>query len=129
LRLTETPMKGGIVELPARDAFLYMLRAADHGKPTVVSHATFDSPLVGVIRDLTSKGPVSDIFMDLLESIPASYLVVHRTTLTNSEALDVNNFVVKHLFSRRLKYIATYDNVNDLYSVVKTEPAAKRETP
>jgi len=33
------------------------------------------------------------------------------------------------LISRRLKYIATYDNVNDLYAVVKTEPAARRETP
>jgi hypothetical protein len=70
LRLKETSMSGGIVELPAiRDNyayFRYMLRAADHGRPIVTAAASFAPPVLEEIESLTATRPIPERFIDLL---------------------------------------------------------------
>src|SRR5436189_5422079 len=56
LRLKNTPMKGGIVELPSvtdQARHFYMLRAADHQKPLVNATSSFVSPLTDEINKAT----------------------------------------------------------------------------
>src|ERR1041385_5867790 len=71
LRLKATPMRGGIVYLPAGgdNNYPYMLRAADHAKPLIVGTSGFNSPIEDKIENLTRSGQLSDQLMTLLESV------------------------------------------------------------
>ncbi|HVS21869.1 MAG TPA: hypothetical protein VHD88_08480, partial [Pyrinomonadaceae bacterium] len=133
LRLKDTPMRGGIVELPAGAEGLadhgYMLRAADHGRPLVTAISSYVPPLTQEVEQLAAQRPIPDRFLDLLESIPVSYLVIHDGKLSPESRPDVQRFVVRAVADRRLCYIGSYDQRNDLYAVTKTEPEAKSETP
>src|SRR6185295_2570363 len=78
LRLKETPMRGGIVMLPLGGGYNHhhVLRAADHEKPLITATSGFSPPYELEIEDLTNSGPITPAFLDLLEKIPASYVVV-----------------------------------------------------
>ena len=125
LRLAQTPMKGGLVELPSTgmDAtrHFYMLRAADHARPLVNATSSFISPLTDEINRATD-GKIVPNFMTLLESIPASYLVVHNDRLLPGWQTDYEIFLVRALKTGRLRFINRFDGHDDLYAVVKTEP-------
>jgi hypothetical protein len=134
VRLSNTPMTGGIVQLPAeRDNYAYyryMLRAADHGRPLVTASASFAPPILHEIEGLTAARPIPDTFLDLLERIPVSYLVVHNGLLKPESRNAVESFVEFGLTSGRLRFVNSYgdpSNTDDLYAVTKTEPAAKSE--
>jgi hypothetical protein len=131
LRLKETPMRGGIVHLPTGVGYpdhLYMLRSADHEHPLVTAQASLVSPLEVEIQKLTNNGPIPDEFLDLLESIPASYLVIHRSFVHPENQIHLKIFVLKAMTAGRIRYVGSFDNGSDLYSVVKTEPEVKGET-
>jgi len=134
LRLKRTPMSGGIVELPAEKNnyayYRYMLRAADHGRPIVTASSSFAPPIVQEIEASTLARPVPDRFMNLLESIPTSYLVVHSSLLSAESRSAIENFVSRETASGRIKYINSYGDPrasDDLYAIVKTEPTAQTE--
>ena len=63
LRLKETPMRGGLVELPAGsdgNNHRYMLRAADHGTPARQRHVELHPASVRrIVRALTRAGPIT----------------------------------------------------------------------
>src|SRR6266404_3406565 len=63
LRLKQTPMRGGIVELPhdlgRTLPHRYMLRAADHEKPLINATSSFVSPLTWQIQSTTQNGPIT----------------------------------------------------------------------
>jgi hypothetical protein len=129
LRLKETPMRGGIVALPAGADFnhRHILRAADHAKPLVVGTSGFNPPYEVEIEQLTRGGPITSQFLDLLEKIPASYLVV-QTHLVPPERRDVYEiFLARSVASGRLRFIRRFDGHDDLYAVSKTEPEARSE--
>ena len=131
LRLRQTPLSGGLVELPSDtegSRHLYMLRAADHGKPLVNATSSFISPFTDQINKAT-EGKIAPDFMDLLEKIPASYLVVHNDRLLPEWQTEYEIFLTRSLISRRLRFINRFDGHNDLYAVTKTEPGAKSEAP
>lgn len=132
LRLKETPMRGGIVHLPMReDGFDHRatLRAADHERPLVTAHASFFPPIPLEIEQLTHGGPVPDRLLELLEEIPASYLVVHTKNVAPERRADYEAFLVRGLKSGRLRYVRRFDEANDLYAVAKNEPDARTEAP
>ncbi|HSQ25346.1 MAG TPA: hypothetical protein VLN44_13065 [Pyrinomonadaceae bacterium] len=132
LYLRQTPMNGGLVELPSSEAdvsrHFYMLRAADHGRPLVNATSSFISPLTDQINKAT-EGKIGPHFMDLLEKIPASYLVVHNDRLLPGWQTEYEIFLARSLVSGRLRFINRFDGHDDLYAVVRTEPNAKSEAP
>ena len=129
LRLKETPMSGGIVYLPAGgdNNYRYMLRAADHKKPLIVGTSGFNSPIEDKIENLTRSGAISDELMSLLESVPTSYLVLANNAIIPQRVPEYEAFLYRQLSSGRLRFINRFDGRDDLYAVVKNEPAAKNE--
>jgi uncharacterized protein DUF4214 len=133
LRLRDTAMAGGIVEFPAeRDHYAYyryMLRAADHGRPIVTASSSFSPPIVQEIETLTRTRPIPDRLLEVLENIPTSYVVVHKS-LMNPDNLDaIEAFMARATATGRLRFINSYGNeLDDLYAVTKIEPNAKQES-
>jgi hypothetical protein len=129
LRLKETPMRGGIVVLPAGADFnhRHILRAADHVKPLIVGTSGFITPYEHEIETLTRSGTISTQFLDLMEEIPASYLVVQTHLIAPERRADYETFLALAVASGRLRFIRRFDNRDDLYAVVKIEPEAKEE--
>jgi hypothetical protein len=131
LRLKSTPMRGGVVDLPSLPQppyyswHLSMLRSADHGRPVVMAAASFIPPLTVKVHDMT-KGPgIPSDFLDLLEDIPASYVVVHRGLIEPAREAEFAGFFAAGVASGRLRFIGSYGDSDDLYAVVKTEPEAR----
>lgn len=131
LRLKQTQMRGGIVELPAGGFFnyRYMLRAADHQKPLVVGTSGFNSPLEDRIEELTRSGAISAELMPMLEAIPTSYLVIANQSILPERTADYESFLVRSIAAGRLRFIRRFDGHDDLYAVVKNEPESKSEAP
>jgi hypothetical protein len=130
LRLKQTPMRGGLVELPSEEGTnrdFYMLRAADHGRPLVNATSSFISPLTNEIN-LATRAQISDSFLNLLEKIPASYLVIHNDRLVPELRPDYENFLARQIVRGRLRFINRFDGHSDLYAVVSTEPDAASES-
>src|ERR1043166_6100990 len=129
LRLKATPMRGGIVYLPAGgdNNYRYMLRAADHAKPLIVGTSGFNSPIEDKIEDLTRSGQLSDQLMTLLESVPASYLIIANNAVPPDRIPEYQAFLRRQLSTGRLRFINRFDGRDDLYAVVKTEPETKTE--
>jgi hypothetical protein len=131
LRLKQTPMHGGLVVLPAGGDFnhRHILRSADHQKPLIVGTSGFNSPYEDQIEAATHGGAIADQFMDLLEKIPASYLVVENHLIAPERRTDYDTFLARAVIAGRLRYINRFDARDDLYAVVKTEPETKTEAP
>jgi hypothetical protein len=129
LRLKETKMRGGIVVLPAGADFnhRHILRAADHAKPLIVGTSGFNSPYEDQIEGWTRAGTIPLGFMNLLEQIPASYLVVENGLVAPERKTDYETFLVRSVAAGRLRFVNRFDARSDLYAVVKTEPDAKSE--
>jgi hypothetical protein len=129
LRLKETPMRGGLVVLPAGADFnhRHILRSADHQKPLIVGTSGFNSPYEDQIELATRAGAISDQFVELLEKIPTSYVVVENHLIAPERRVDYETFLARAVLAGRLRYINRFDSRDDLYAVVKTEPQAKAE--
>jgi len=129
LRLKQTPMRGGIVELPAGGDlnYRYMLRAADHQKPLIVGTSGFNSPIEDQIEALTRNGAISAELMTMLEAIPTSYLVIANQSILPERTTDYEAFLAGAVAAGRLRFIRRFDGHDDLYAVVKNEPEAKSE--
>jgi len=129
LRLKATPMRGGIVVLPTSAEFnhRYILRAADHERPLIVGTSGFNSPTADQIEAATRSGVIAEDFMNLLEAIPTSYVVVSNQLIAPERRLDYEAFLARNVKAGRLRFINRFDLGNDLYAVVKTEPEAKSE--
>jgi hypothetical protein len=128
-RLKQMQMRGGIVELPAGGFFnyRYMLRAADHQKPLIVGTSGFNSPIEDKIEAQTGSGPFPAGFMDMLEAVPTSYLVIANQSILPERKTDYEAFLVKAITTGRLRFINRFDQRDDLYAVVKNEPEARSE--
>ena len=131
LRLKETPMRGGLVVLPAGADFnhRHILRSADHQKPLIVGTSGFNSPYEDEIEAWTRAGTIQDPFLALLERIPTSYLVVENHLIDPERHADYETFLVRAIRAGRLRFVNRFDGRDDLYAVVKTEPGAKTEAP
>lgn len=130
LRLKDTPMRGGLVELPSGGAVLphlYMLRAADHERPLINATSTFVPPHAWEIQHLSGETPISPGLMDALEKVPTSYLVIHNSLLEPARRPVYEDFLLSSMTQGRLRFIRRYGEGDDLYAVVKTEPQAKSE--
>ncbi len=130
LRLKQTSMHGGIVELPAGGDFnyRYMLRAADHQKPLIVGTSGFNSPIEDRIEALTRTGAIPVELMNMLEAIPTSYLVIANQSIMPVRRTDYEVFLARSVAAGRLRFINRFDGHDDLYAVVKNEPEAKSES-
>lgn len=131
LRLKNTFMTGGLVELPSEADLarhFYMLRAADHGRPLVNAHSTFISPITDQIN-IRTRGKIESNFMDFLEQIPTSYLVIHNQRMNPQQHTASKRFVMRQVMEGRLRFVNRFDGDADLYAVVKSEPNATSEAP
>lgn len=131
LRLKETPMRGGLVVLPAGADFnhRHILRSADHQRPLIVGTSGFNSFYEDQIEWATRAGAISEQFMDLLEKIPTSYLVIENHLIAPERRVDYEAFLASAVATGRLRFLNRFDGRDDLYAVVKTEPQAKSEAP
>jgi hypothetical protein len=131
LRLKETPMRGGIVVLPANEHVnhRHVLRSADHMKPIIVGISGFSSDYEMKIESATHSGPIPATFMKFLEDVPASYVVVENHLIPPERRIDYETFLTRAVIAGRLRFINRFDGRDDLYAVVKTEPQTKTETP
>lgn len=128
--LKEQQMSGGIVGLPTSQAFLYMLRAADHRKPLITANYSFVPPIEYEIEDLSQRQPIPDSFLDLLEEIPASYLAIYNDFFPGEGRVAIEDFLARGTASGRLRFIKSFDagshaagvGRDDLYVVTNTEP-------
>lgn len=129
LRLKETEMRGGIVILPATPDYThsYMLRAADHAKPLIVGTSGFNSPQSDQIAQWTAADTIPSALLNLLEEIPASYVVVRNEAIPPDRRTNYATFLSRAVASGRLRFINRFDGRDDLYAVVKTEPDARAE--
>ena len=127
-------MRGGIVELPAGVGhfnYLYTLRAADHERPLVDAVSGFRPPVVQAVEEMSQSRPVPERLLDLLEAIPVSYLVVHRSALDDEGRGAVSDFLNGGVAAGRLRLIARFGDAqtgDELFAVTKTEPDALSET-
>jgi hypothetical protein len=130
LRLKQTQMRGGVAVLPAGPDYnhSYMLRAADHEKPLIVGTSGFNSHQEDRIEQLTRAGAIDNELLALLESVPASYLVVKNELIKPERKLDYEVFLRRAVMTGSLRFINRFDAQDDLYAVVKTEPQAKSES-
>jgi hypothetical protein len=132
LRLKQTTMRGGLVELPTGNGILphlYMLRSADHQKPLIDAISTFVPAHAWEIESLSHLTPIPGKLLDAMERVPASYLVIHNSFLDHDQRAAYEAFLAVAVASNRLRFINRFDDGNDLYAVVKTEPDAKSEAP
>jgi hypothetical protein len=129
LRLKETPMRGGIVILPANERVnhRHVLRAADHMKPIIVGISGFSSDYEIKIETATESGPIPATFMKFLEDVPTSYLVIENHLIRPERRADYETFLSRAVISGRLRFVNRFDGRDDLYAVVKTEPEARTE--
>jgi hypothetical protein len=129
LKLKQTPMRGGIVILPAGADYnhRYVLRAADHAKPLIVGTSGFNSPIEDRIEALSTSGTISADLMDLMESVPTSYLVIENQLIMADRKTDYQVFLIREIVSNRLRFINRFDGHSDLYAVVRNEPEARSE--
>jgi hypothetical protein len=132
LRLKETPMRGGLVELPTGGGILphlYMLRAADHGRPLINGVSTFVPPHAYEIENLSRATPIPPALLDAMEKVPTSYLVVHNPLIEPERRPVYENFLAAGVSAGRLRFIRRYGEGDDLYAVTRTEPGARAEGP
>ena len=131
LRLKETPMRGGIVVLPANEHVnhRHVLRSADHMKPIIVGISGFSSSYEIQIELATHSGPIPAKFMAFLEDVPASYVVIENHLIAPERRIDYETFLARAVSAGRLRFVNRFDGRDDLYAVVNTEPQAKTEAP
>jgi hypothetical protein len=131
LRLKETPMRGGIVVLPASEHVnhRHVLRSADHMKPQIVGISGFGSPYETAIEVATLSGPIPATFMKFLEEVPTSYVVIENNLIAPERRADYESFLAGAVIAGRLRFVNRFDGRDDLYAVVKNEPQAKTEAP
>jgi hypothetical protein len=131
LRLKQTPMRGGVVVLPAGAEFnhRYILRSADHQRPLIVGTSGFNSPYEDQIELAIRTAPIPNQLLDLLETIPASYIVIENHLIAPERRADYDEWLIRALAAGRLRYINRFDENEDLYAVVKTEPQTSTEAP
>lgn len=130
LRLKQTPMRGGLVELPTGNGILphlYMLRAADHEKPLINAISTFVPQHAWEIESMSKAAPIPAKLLDAMEKVPTSYLVIHNPLIEAERQPVYDAFLSIGLATGRLRFIKRYGAGDDLYAVVKTEPEAKSE--
>ena len=123
-------MRGGLVELPTGGSVLphlYMLRAADHGKPLINATSTFVPHHAWEIANLSTQTPIPMTLMDAMENVPTSYVVIHNSLLDQARRPVYDDFLLTAMTAGRLRFIRRYGEGDDLYAVVKTEPEAKSE--
>ncbi|MGH9957845.1 MAG: hypothetical protein ACREBC_12070, partial [Pyrinomonadaceae bacterium] len=131
LRLKETSMRGGIAYLPMTLDLnhQYTLRQADHLKPLITATSSFNPPDAEQIERMTAAGTIPSQLMDLLEKIPASYLVIVNRLVPAERRSDFAAFLATQTAAGRLRFVNRFDESNDLYAVTSTEPQVKSERP
>ncbi|MFI5119652.1 MAG: hypothetical protein ACHQM4_04525 [Thermoanaerobaculia bacterium] len=135
LFLANTPMKGGLVELPSGSEghgnYYAMLRAADHGKPLVTAVSGFTSPIVSRIEQDERQSPIPDELLDFLEKLPTSYILVRDSWLSPDLRASHREWLARGMASGRLLFVRRFDGRlrNELYAVVRNEPEAQALDP
>jgi hypothetical protein len=133
--LAETPMTGGLVELPSSTAehgnYRAVLRAADHRKPLVTAVSGFGSPIVETIDVKEYASPIPDDLFDFFEKLPVSYILVRDSWLSPETRGPHREWLARGLATGRLLFVRRFDGhvKNDLYAVVKNEPEARALDP
>jgi len=127
--LARLPASGGVLQLPSglpHGNNLYTLRSADHRKPLVNSTSGFTPPHVRRIEELTNRPDPDPALLDLIETLPVSYVVVRESWLSVAQRPGLHRLLDDALSSGRLRYLGRFDGMarNDLYAVSRNEPSA-----
>ncbi|MFL6336517.1 MAG: hypothetical protein ACJ754_24705, partial [Pyrinomonadaceae bacterium] len=96
-------------------------------RPLIVGTSGFNSPQEDEIEHWTANGTIPLGLLNLLEEIPASYVVVKNDLVAPERRTNYATFLSRAVASGRLRFVNRFDNRDDLYAVVKTEPDARAE--
>jgi hypothetical protein len=125
--LKGTSMAGGLYELPDRFGETnahHVLRAADHWKPLVNGYSGFQTPIAQNLHDLLVRGKAAEL-LDALEAVPVSYVTVRPRRMTAEQRTHAAKLIDIGVASRRLLHVRHFLPDDELYAVVRTEPAAR----
>ncbi|HEV2764498.1 MAG TPA: hypothetical protein VGV38_16075, partial [Pyrinomonadaceae bacterium] len=81
------------------------------------------------IEELTRAGPIHVSLLDLLESVPVSYVVVRNQLVAPERRHDFESFLARAVNTNRLRFVLRSREGDDLYAVLGTEPDARQEAP
>ena len=130
LFLKETQMRGGVAHLPAKQGRTnarYTLRQADHRQPLITAYSGFTPPLEATIETLSSQLPVTEQLIDVLETAPTSYLVVHWYTMPQPQQQAIAPIIRQAVTKGRLRLVRTFPvavSQEDIYVFTANEPNA-----
>jgi len=79
------------------------------------------------LEELTQKKPVpEDELLDLLESIPVSYVVVHSSWYSKEDLAVLREFLSAAMRSERLRFVGRFGPArDDVFAVTKTRAGGK----
>lgn len=138
LHLKATPMRAGIFYHPAGGEaphHRYVLRQADHQRPLVTAISGFAPLPVQELEALSRSNPIPDRYLDLLEKLPASYLVVQNALLKPESRAATERMLTRGIAAGRLRYIGNFDARSsggtdaDLFAITKNELDASSDAP
>ena len=96
----------------------HVLRSADHMKPLIVGISGFSSAYETVIEIATASGPIPPHFINFLEDVPTSYVVIENNLIEPQRRIDYETFLARAVLAGRLRFIKRFvDRNDDLYAV------------
>ena len=122
------PLRGGIVELPMTQGSAYddLWRATIHHKPLINGVSGYAPPAYEHLSALANGNPITDEFLDRLEAMPCSLVVVHAGILREANP-PTRAWLARGLASGRLTFVRRFDagaRGDYVFALTRVEPFA-----
>ena len=108
--IASLPLRGGVLELPMTQAraYDYLWRATIHHKPLINGTSGYAPPPYEHLEALANGNPIAGEFLDRLEAIPCSLVVVHAGVLREANP-PVRAWLAQGLANGRLTFVRRFD--------------------
>ena len=83
-------------------------------KPLIVGISGFGSPYEDKIEAAIASGPIPPGFINFLEEVPTSYVVIENNLIEPERRIDYETFLASAVMAGRLRFINRFDGRDDL---------------